>query len=97
MSHKLNADVTREIVLEEVRTNGPIGMCEMYEMLKKVFRKKELNYAVFCSALLSQHNSLCVIEGVIDIVPQGLSPLTRRETKRRNTTKKVRKYAKPKY
>lgn len=75
----LNAEVCREIVLSELNKRGPISACEMYAELSRVF--PAVNYSIFASALTKRGSGIAVIDGVLDIVPSGLAPKSRHESR----------------
>jgi len=74
----LSAEVTRDIILDEVKARGPIGFHEMEKLLQEVF-PGQINIAILASSLAKRRSGLALIEGVIDTCPAGLAPPTRRE------------------
>ena len=77
---RLNSRVCRDIVWDEINQRGPLSAWEMYKEIHAVFPRT--NFSIFASALMKQKSGLAVIEGVIDLVPSGLSPKPRHQVKR---------------
>jgi hypothetical protein len=81
--YALSADTCRDIVFAELRAAGPIATTEMYRMLQKVFTN--VDYRVFCSALMKRNCGLVITEGVIDFVDRRVrAPLSRSEQQRKD-------------